>query len=243
MSKYILASLISFFGFFIRGVSGFGSALVITPLLLFLYDLRIVVPVIAILEIVSTLYFTIEVLKEVDWKYIKSFVPVSLAGIIAGAFILVSYETVILKRILGVIVAIFAVRILILNILSSILKRKKWPFFITYLIGALAGVLAGLYGIGGPPTVIYLENQIEKKNMLRATLIFYFYFLDIVRVGPYIFSNMIGIDVLRITGIMLPASLMGMLFGRLVYLKIPDNLFRVFVGLVLFGSGILLTLY
>ena len=63
----LLPSLIPILGFFIRGVSGFGSALIITPLLLFFYDLKTVVSVVAILEVVSTAYFTIEIVREVNW--------------------------------------------------------------------------------------------------------------------------------------------------------------------------------
>ncbi len=240
MTDYLVASLIAFFGFFVRGVGGFGSALVITPLLLFIFNIKIVVPVIAILEVISTLYFTIEILKEVDWRYIKSFLLVSLAGIGSGSFILVKYSTDILKSILGIVIIIFSVRILILNILSEIIKRKKWPYFITYIVGIVAGILAGIYGIGGPPAVIFLENQIDSKDRLRATLILYFYFLDIVRIVPYIFTGLIGGYVIKVSLIMLPASIAGMVSGRLIYERIPEKQFRIFVGIVLMGSGILL---
>lgn len=243
MYKYVIPSLIPVVGFFIRGISGFGSALVITPLLLFFYDLRTVVSVVAILEIISTAYFTVEVFKDVDWRYIKSLLPMSVIGIVVGAFFLINIKADLLKRIFGVFVVFFAVRIFIINIKSFGHSRKRWPQSITYIAGALAGLLGGLYGTAGPPVTILLENQMESKINLRATLTFYFYMVDIIRIVPYLYAGMIGKEQLKICAILLPAAFVGMITGRIVYLKFSEVFFRIIVGIILLASGILLTVF
>jgi len=243
MYKYVIPSLIPVVGFFIRGISGFGSALIITPLLLFFYDLRTVVSVVAILEIISTAYFTIEVFKDVDWRYIKSLLPISVIGIAVGAFFLINIKTDLLKSIFGVFVVLFAIRIFIINIKSFGYIRRRWPHSIAYIAGALAGLLGGLYGTAGPPVTILLENQMDSKINLRATLTFYFYMVDIIRIVPYFYAGMIGKEQLKIGAILLPAAFVGMIAGRLIYLKFSEVFFRIIVGIILLASGILLAVF
>lgn len=97
-----------------------------------------------------------------------------------------------------------------------------------------------MYGTAGPPVTIYLENQIDSKVELRATLTFYFYILDLIRIIPYIYSGMLGKEQLKLSLIMLPAAFIGMIAGRLVYLKFSENFFRLLFAIILLGSGILL---
>ena len=243
MYTYFIPFLIPVVGFFVRGVSGFGSALIITPLLLFFYDLRTVVAIVVILEIVSTAYFTIEVFKEVNWKYIKSLLPISVVGIAFGAFFLINFEADILKKIFGISVVLFSIRIFIINLSKFKIKRNKWPHFLTYIAGIFAGLLGGLYGTAGPPVTIFLENQMKTKVDLRATLTFYFYIIDLIRIIPYIYSGMIGKEQLKLSTIMLPAAFIGMLAGRLLYLKLSEMFFRILVGTILLASGILLVFF
>lgn len=54
-------------------------------------------------------------------------------------------------------------------------KIKVCPTFINGIIaGVIGGIGAGMFGIGGPPVVIYLMSAIEDKNEYRACSLMYF---------------------------------------------------------------------
>lgn len=226
-------------GMFIRGLTGFGSALIMTPLLLLIFELKTAVVATAIIEIAAGLVVTIQARKDFHWHYLKVVLPLSLAGIGVGAFILVSFDSQVLKRVFGGFTAVFALRIL-LNLKKPPGSREKWPWYTGYISGALGGVLGGLFGTAGPPIAVYLENQIEKKDALRATMLAYFLSIDSVRLIPYGYSGLITPDVVKICLVMLPASFFGAFMGRVVHVRINEKAFRAVIGILLLAMGMYL---
>jgi len=239
--KLLLASAISFAGLFVRGFTGFGSALIMTPLLLLFFDIKTVVVVTAILEIAAGIAVAIQARKHVDKKSLFNVLPISVLGIVFGAYILVSFDSSILKKVFGGFTILFALRILILLWRNSSGKRK-WPSFFGYIAGVLGGVLGGLFGTAGPPIAVFLENQLRSKDTLRATMLMYFLVIDIVRLIPYTYSSLMTVFVFKICIFALPASVAGAFLGKRVHLSINEMGFRIAVSALLIGTGCILIL-
>lgn len=239
--KLILASFVSFAGLFVRGLTGFGSALIMTPLLLLFFDIKTVVVVTAILEIVAGIAVTLQARKHVDKKLLFIVLPISVLGIVFGAYILVSFDSSILKKVFGGFTILFALRILIL-LWRGPTGKNVWPSGYGYIAGVLGGVLGGLFGTAGPPIAIYLENQLKSKDILRATMLMYFLVIDMIRLIPYTYSSLMTISVLKICIVTLPASVAGAFVGKRVHLSINEKGFRIAVSVLLIGTGFILML-
>ena len=239
MTQLIIVSLIGFAGMFVRGLTGFGSALVMTPLLLFFFDMQTSVVVINLVEIAAVASITIAARHDIDRQHLKILLPITVVGIGLGSYFLISFNVQILKRIFGFITVAFAIRI-VCNLWLSSSQRKKWSLSWGYLSGALGGLLGGIFGTPGPPITIYLENQIDSQKVLRATLLIYFLVLDIIRIIVYGCSVIGSLDMLKLAAFMLPAALLGSYCGQFVEMKINANLFRCSVALLLIVTGILL---
>jgi len=82
----VLAAAVVFFAYFLRGVTGFGSALVAVPLLVQMLPLTTVVPFIATLDVVAALVLTGSGLRgrQVCWSEVWWLLPGSLLGIVVG---------------------------------------------------------------------------------------------------------------------------------------------------------------
>ena len=241
MMQLAIVSVIGFAGMFIRGLTGFGSALVMTPLMLFFFDIQTSVIAINIVEIVGVFSVTMNARHDIDRQYLKILLPITIVGIAIGSFFLISFNLQILKQIFGVLTVIFALRIVI-NLRSTASKKKKWPFSWGYLSGALGGILGGIFGTPGPPITIYLENQIDSQKVLRATLLIYFIALDIIRIIVYGCSGIVNLDMLKLAAVMLPASLVGSYCGQFINLQINDKIFRGVVAVLLVVTGALLAM-
>lgn len=226
---------------FIRGLTGFGSALIMTPLLLFLFDIQSAVVITTIVEIVACSSVTIHARKDISTHFLKIVLPITIVGIVIGSYILVSSDSDLLKRIFGIFTIIFALRILF-NLRKRISQRKKWPSGSGYIAGALGGILGGLFGTAGPPITVYLENQIDSKDTLRATLLAYFLILDVIRLFFYGYADIITIEILIKSLVILPAALTGAYIGRFINMVINDNIFRATVSIVLIVTGMLLVM-
>lgn len=142
MSLFIIAAAIALLALFVRGFTGFGSALVMTPLLLFFFDIRTTVVATAIIEILGSLWVTLQARHNFDWSYLGILLPVGILGMLVGSFALAKVDTVILKRIFGIVTVVFALRIM-LALRQKTLVRKSWPRSVGYLAGGLGGLLGG----------------------------------------------------------------------------------------------------
>jgi len=241
MTKLIIATLVAFLGLFIRSFSGFGSALVMTPILLFFFDLRTTVVIVAIIEIPASFYVTIQARKNISSYYLKTLVPLSLIGVAFGSFILTKYDSSLLKRVFGGFTLLFTLRILIVLHLANT-KERQCPRVTGFFTGLFGGFMSGMFGTAGPPVAIYLENQIKDKKILRATMLTFFLINDGCRLIYYAFSRLITIEALKISTIMLPVSFIGAYLGKYTHLKISEYVFRMVISVVLLATGVLLVL-
>lgn len=210
-----------------------------TPLLLLFFDMKTVVVVTAILEVTGGFVVTLQVRKKIDKNSLFRILPLSFAGVVIGAYILVSFDNNLLKRIFGGFVILFASRILFLQWWNTT-GKKIWPSYIGFFAGGLGGLFGGLFGTAGPPIAVYLENQLQLKDTLRATMLMSFLIIDTVRLVPYTYSSLMTDSVLKICLVAFPPALAGTFLGRKIHLGISENVFRTIIGLLLIGTGTIL---
>lgn len=241
MPQEVWISLIGFAGMFIRGLTGFGSGLVMTPLMLLVLDLQTTVVLVTLVEMGASIPVTLGARREVDGRLLRQLLPATVAGLAVGAVILVKGETQTLKVIFAAGTLLFALRI-VATARRGPARRTPWPKPAGYAAGGLAGILGGLFGTPGPPVTIYLENQLAVRQNLRATMMIYFYILDAVRLTMYVIAELVGLAVLHTGLVALPAALLGAWLGERITARTNETVFRTLVGLVLIGTSATLLL-
>jgi uncharacterized membrane protein YfcA len=88
--------------------------------------------------------------------------------------------------------------------------------------------------------ILFLANQDTPKDTFRANLIGYFFLLNWLALGLFIFSGLLTWRVFTDTTIFVPAMLLGTLFGILLSRRFPDVLFRKLVMLAVAIIGVVL---
>lgn len=240
MTAYILAALIAFAAFFVRGFSGFGSALVMTPLLALVFEPRLAVVSTAILGVAIGAGIAVEARHLVDRAALRRLMIAAVPCLVAGSALLAIAEQHTLRRALGLLVVFFGARMLRLAHARGQPTRPKWPARAGYLAGALGGFLGGTFGTGGPPVVVFLENQIDSRRALRATVLAVLLFFDATRLGSYAIAGVIDTELLVAALAMLPAALLGAVTGARMHLRVSEGAFRAVMGAFLLASGLLL---
>ena len=241
MNPLLAAAGIAMAALFVRGFTGFGSALIMTPLLLFFFDIKATVVATAIVEILGSFWVTVQARKDIDHSHLRMLLPVALLGMLVGWLALITVESGTLKRVFGTLTVLFAVR-MIINFRRPGSNRKRWPSVIGYPAGAMSGLLGGLFGTAGPPIVVFLENQTTAKAVFRATLLAYFLAVDVLRMIPYALSRLMTVEVLGMSAAMFPVSLIGAYLGGKLQARVSESAFRLVVGAVLLATGVLLAL-
>lgn len=160
--------LIGLLGGVIRGITGFGGSMVMTPALSLFIEPKLVVPVVLLLETIAIIPMARHAIKHAEIRVVLPICTTSLLLAPFGAFLLSNLDADVLRRIIAITVMIFAS-----VLLARIRLQLTRTFLASVAVGALAGVLLGATGIGGPPIIIYMMLSLGSIDTDRANLTVY----------------------------------------------------------------------
>ena len=239
-ASFLLAALVVLCAFFIFGVSGFGSSIVAVPLLVQIYPLKVVVPMMVIIDICASLYVGRRSSGDANTQELKWLFPFSLIGMVLGIFLLIRAPSEPLLLILGIFAAINGVRILVQRNVEFRDPINRWwavPF------GFFGGVFTALFATGGPVYVSYLGLRINNPKVLRATMAFAIFILAFLRLTLMLVTGLIlSWEVIGLAVCLMPVTFLGMWAGSHIHTKLSNASMRIAYGSILFFSGLMLLL-
>ena len=218
----------------LKGLTGFGFALTSLPLLSLFISPKEAVPLITVCSVFLDGYTLYEAKKSVQYREIITLVVSGIIGMILGTYFLISLDSQVLRLAIGVITVLFA---------AASIKGVRWEISNTKLasipVGLISGVLGGSMSISGPPIVLFFNNQRVEKTIFRANLIAYFFSLYVATVPAYVLGNLITIDLLTTSAIMVPIIFFGATLGIRLSRKVNEDVFKRITLLLVLASGIL----
>lgn len=230
----IIGFIIIFSAGFVQGATSFGFSLLSVPLLGLFLPLRIIVPMLIIYSLIMNSIILYQIREHVKLKRIAVLVISAVVATPIGANLLINLDEGVLKVIVGVIVTISAVS------LHFGYKVKINNEKLAYVpVGFISGLLNGSVSISGPPVILFLTNQDVSKQAFRATLTAYFWILNIMTVVIFIYKKLITAEVMKYTGYLLPALIIGVLIGVKVGNKVKEEAFKKLTTVLIILMGIL----
>lgn len=242
MSEHLLllatyGSAVVFIAFFIRSMTGFGSALISIPLLALVFDLKVIVPLEAILEVAISVLLLRAVYREIDRHTVIPMMIGVAVGALIGVYGLSTVETPLLKRIFGLAIVAYAT---FLFFDQRPLRYQPTNMGWGFTAGLGGGLIGGTVGTSGPPYVIYLSYRLRDKSILRATLIALFAFDGLWRIGLFTATGLLTQEILWATATVIPALTLGTWLGHRAHFNISQRRFMQLVAIVLAVAGLLL---
>ena len=153
----------------IRGFTGFGSAMVMAPVLLHLIGPAPAVATTVLLELCVSAQLVPSALKKFD---LKDLVPLGIGALVGtpvGLWIVLYVDPEIVRRIVSLTVLSF---VLILGL--------GWRYkgtvnaWASGLVGIASGILTGATSMGGPPVILYMMSGPNTADRIRSTIILFF---------------------------------------------------------------------
>lgn len=228
-----IAAIIVFVASFIRGISGFGFALIATPLLTFVYPAKSVVIMNIILSAATNIVVLVQMRKHVDSKRLIFMCLGSLFGTPLGAFALSRLDPATVKVIIAACAIPFAVLLLLGH--SRHFERDRLGCSVAGFIGGIAGASTSL---GGPPVVLFLLNQGLPAQRFVGTLAAYFLFINLTSITAFSSLGMLTSDLLTKVVILLPVLFIGTQAGIWVLPRIKAAVFRRLATSVVCASAV-----
>lgn len=231
---YLIAPLVVFAGYVAFGISGFGSTIIVVPILAQFLPLKFVVPLMVLLDLSAILMMRANKgLQARDMKEIGSMLPYMLIGMVLGAYLLKSAPERYLMLVLGLFVAGYALITLLRNkAVGAIALRWRIP------ISLLGGAASSLFGTGGPIYAIYISRRLHNPTVMRATMSTIISISVVVRAVIFLLSGLLlradlGIALIALLGFMAG----GMLLGMKLHKRMKPEHVRKVVHLLLVVSG------
>jgi uncharacterized membrane protein YfcA len=205
----------------VQGLVGFGSGLVMVPILVLVIEPKVLVPAVLIHGLIMNMVLSYEARKHIQVKRIAPILVGALLGLPFGAYLLILLSPDLLKVLLGTVIVIFGV--ILLSGRSFRITRER---LLSVPIGAISGLLNGSVSMSGPPVILFFANQRISKKHFRANTVTYFFFLNVATLFAFTLIGLITIDVLVLAGWTLPVALLGIYAGTKVSRKVNEKVFR-----------------
>ena len=226
---------------FIQRTIGFGFGIFIMTALPFLMpSYAEAVTLSGLLSLTSATVVMIQYVKFVTWKRLLPMVGAFVVFSTAAIFMLDKIEGPAMRQILGIM-------LVILSLYFSFFKEKLQKFIRPtkgWLLGtgSVSGVMGGLFGMHGPPVVLYLVVSEPSKDhymgMIQTYAVITNITMLIVRAWNGYVTPTVGITYLYALG----GLAIGILVGNWAFKRIPSRLFTYIVYAYIGISGMIIFL-
>lgn len=220
----------------VRSTFGFGEALVAVPLLALMIPVRVAAPLAVLVSITVAAIVVVQEWRAIHARSASWLVLATLAGIPLGLLLLTAVDARVVKALLGVVIASFAVYSLRARG-SLALRADSLPWMLG--CGLVAGVLGGAYGMNGPPLVVYGALRGWSPQRFRATLQAYFLPASILGMAGYGVAGLWTPVVTRYYLASLPLVIVATLLGRVLSARLGAAFVR-WVYALLVATGLAL---
>ena len=154
----------------IRGYAGFGSSMMMSPVMALVFGPAQGVALLSILEMMASIHLLPKVLPHTQWRsLVLPMYSTAMVGIPLGVLLLLWVQPEIMRQVIGLVVVTFT------SLMIVGVRFKGAPSRGGILgIGFLGGLSGGATGAGGPPIVLYFLSRPLDAQTYRANMVSYF---------------------------------------------------------------------
>ena len=229
-------TLLAFFVFaaaLTQTLTGFGFSLILMPLAVHLFGIHTAAPLVAMGALSLNIINVIRYRQSLDFSEIKRLGLLTLLGIPVGVWALGSLDEQFVKVGLGVVLAGYALFILVKPTASHPISRW-WA----YPAGFLAGALGGAYNTSGPPLILYGSLRQWSHHRFRAVLQAVFLLIASIVVLTHGVAGNITADILHLYLLAVPFLFLGIIGAALLDRRIQPQRLSTLVTVLILVLGV-----
>jgi len=222
----------------VKGITGFGFALVALPPLMIWYSPKEIIPVLLLCNLFSSVLIVLQkkdrqlINKQFEWLIIFG----ALFTIVGVVFLKYLPE-----HLLIVIVSVFLIILTVLSILGV-----QYPLKITdrsyKIAGAFLGFLTGSISISGPPMALFLYSAKVDKQQFREIFSWFSVVTSVVALSGYFVLGILTLQSLKTSLLFLPILFIGSFIGKRINNIIPVIVFKKAILIITLFSSVFILL-
>ena len=152
-------------GYTVLGLTGFGSALIIVPLLAWQWPLPEVVALTLLMDVPASAFHSGLNWRQVQWRELRRLLPGLVLGTVAGLWLMQHLQSRWPLLLLGLYVAAVGLNALRPKATSLHQPAPEWA----WPVGMAIGLVEMLFGTAGPVVVAWLSRRVADAQQMRAS--------------------------------------------------------------------------
>jgi uncharacterized membrane protein YfcA len=149
----------------VRGTTGFGGAMLMTPILSGLIGPVPAVVTALILETGAALVMFPDAIPKARWRTLSFLIVPAVVTVPVGGYVLLTVDPTIARKMIAGVVIVFSI-MLLLGLRYTGSPRPAT----SVALGSLVGALLGATSVGAPPVILYLLSGPDSSAVTRANL-------------------------------------------------------------------------
>jgi uncharacterized membrane protein YfcA len=207
----------------VRGLVGFGAAMILVPILSVVLGPAVAVPLLTVVDGLVTMPLFVAATRRCRWREI---VPLSIAAVVAlpaGIAILVHVEPETLR--LGISITI----LLLVGVIASGWRYHGAPSLpLTLGVGAASGALGGATGMIGPPVILFWLGGQNDAALVRANINAFFGLMIVITAVAYWIGGLLTREILAVSLLLAPIYGAAVWVGARGFRHTSDLVYRRF---------------
>ena len=220
----------------VRGITGFGGAMVMSPPLALLLGSQVTVAVVLLLESIVAAPMLVQTHRLVRWRVIGVILAAACMTVALGVAILIATEPQIIRRAMAITVIVF-----------GFVMLRGWRYsgrqrVVTSVgLGALSGGMVGATSIGAPPVILYLLAG-DPIETTRANLTLFVTVISLVSIALLWYRGVFDARAAWTSLWLAPAYYAGLVAGVRLFPRFSDTRFRQLTLSLLIGVSVVILL-
>jgi uncharacterized membrane protein YfcA len=244
INSLLLLIAITLAAYILKGLTGFGPALIIVPFFTAAVGVEYALPASAIFDAIAGFILLSTVYRQISRKFCIPLMIAMAVGSFIGANVVFAISRALIQILIGAFIFLFGIYLWIEKGQSF---HQSTPNIRRVSPGGMAagffgGISGGMICMSGPILVIYLKYFFQ-KDFFRSQLIAIFLAENIVRTFIYIKGGLINLQNVILLLYCLPALLIGLWLGNKLHLQISEGLFNRVVSIILILVSVKLILF
>jgi len=224
-------------GGFVSGLTGFGTALTVLGIWLYVIPPEVAAPMVVICSTASQLLVLPRIWRQISPRLVLPFLIPGLAGVPIGTTLLASLDARALKLGIGLFLVAYSL------FAARRPPAKPWAWGGRRAdagLGFVSGILGGLAGVMGALLPVWATLRGWSKGEMRGVFMGFNLTVALAAVLGFALAGLVGREVLVGAAIALPGTLLGAWVGAAAYGRLSDTAFRRAVLVMLGLSGAVL---
>jgi len=236
-SWFIWIALVSFGAGIVRGLTGFGSAMIMVPVLSYFLGPVVAVPILNLVDAVTSLPMLPPATRKCRWREVLPLFAGAAVLMPLGVHLLKVVDPTLLRHVMAVLILIMAI------VMGFGLRYRGEPSRIASMaVGAVSGIMSGAIGLSGPPIILFWLGGQANAVTARANVIVYFGLMTVALITTMIWTGLFTGQVIGLSILLMPLYALGLAVGARAFRLAGDRSFRT-IALVLISAVAIISLF